>query len=38
MKIANIMTRDAHFIGPDMTLREAACFAAEACPSPRVKS
>jgi CBS domain-containing protein len=24
MKIANIMTRDAHFIGPDMTLREAA--------------
>ena len=24
MKIANIMSRDVHFIGPDMTLREAA--------------
>jgi CBS domain-containing protein len=24
MKIANIMSHDAHFIGPDMTLREAA--------------
>jgi len=24
MKIANIMSRDVHFIGPDTTLREAA--------------